>query len=451
MLTITEDNTADDTEEQLASVFRQISFLTRAYREVMILFYLDGLSTAEIAKRQGTSEGAVRQRLFAARQKIKSEVDEMKKMNNKPVALDDIKYTIWGTGDPGWGDPREGFCRSFSNHVIWLCHKKPMSASEIAEELNVPTVYVEEELEILRKGENGEYGFLRRLDNGKYAINFVLLDKDAFEKANKIYTDQLPKICDIISDFIEEHKAEYLAFPYLNKRVNINLVLWQQITTISYAFYNHVNRILDNKYFAGVNKVDRPFSVYGYVYNGKLYGGGWDGASAENICGFSKVYIDNIYNTRIKRRFYYNHNISVDPQLQLAIRAIEGISITSLSEIEAEHAAKAIECGYLYRDGDVLYTKILVSNVFDSEKLFSISNGLRDGYFNENAEIVAEKIAELIKKSIPDYLWGEWKYANSLANMPILDAVVECLIEKGVLTPPDNGIGAEGCWMIVKK
>ena len=141
----------------------------------------------------------------------------------------------------------------------------------------------------------------------------------------------------------------------------------------------------------------------------------------------------------------------MDPQLQLAIRAIEGISITSLSEIEAEHAAKAIECGYLYRDGDMLYTKILVSNVFDSEKLFSISNGLRDGYFNENAEIVAEKIAELIKKSIPDYLWGEWKYANSLANMPILDAVVECLIEKGVLTPPDNGIGAEGCWMIVEK
>ena len=36
-------------------------------------------------------------------------------------------------------------------------------------------IAVEEELEILSKGENGQYGLLRRLDNGKYAINIVLL------------------------------------------------------------------------------------------------------------------------------------------------------------------------------------------------------------------------------------------------------------------------------------
>ena len=43
------------------------------------------------------------------------------------------------------------------------------------------------------------------------------------------------------------------------------------------------------------------------------------------------------------------------------------------------------------------------------------------------------------------------RFANVLANSPVLDAVVECLIEKGVLTPPEDGIGAEGCWMSVKK
>ena len=66
-------------------------------------------------------------------------------------------------------------------------------------------------------------------------------------------------------------------------------------------------------------------------------------------------------------------------------------------------------------------------------------------------EIVAEEIAALIKKSIPDYLYGEWRFANILANSPVLDAVVECLIEKGVLTPPEDGVGAEGCWMSVEK
>ncbi|MBR3751003.1 MAG: hypothetical protein IKK58_04450 [Clostridia bacterium] len=67
-----------------------------------------------------------------------------------------------------------------------------------------------------------------------------------------------------------------------------------------------------------------------------------------------------------------------------------------------------------------------------------------------NAEIVAAKIAELIKSSVPDHLLGEWSFANTLASLPVLDAVVERLIEKGVLTPPEDGIGAEGCWMSVE-
>lgn len=448
---VPDEEQKDDSDELLNSVYRRIAFLTKAYREVMIMYYIDGLSTAEIAKQQNTSEGAVRQRLFSARQKIKSEVEEMAETYNRPVALDKIDYVIWGTGSPAWGDPRNVCTRMFSNHIVWLCHKKPMSASEIAEELNVPTVYVEEELEILRKGENGEYGFLRRLDNGKYAINFILLDKDIIEKANALYTEQLPKICDIISNYIEEHKAEYLAFPYLNKKVDMNLILWQQVSNISWAFSENVERILKEKYFSDVAEVKRPFSVFGYVDNGKYYGGGWDGVDAQNVCGFSNVHLDNIYITRINKHFSCGLNVSKDPQIQLALRSIEGLDITALSEPEKEHAAKAIECGYLYRDGDMLYTKILVCSLSDRDNLFKISNNLQNGYFDADAEIVAANVAELIKKSVPEYLHGEWKLANTLANMPILDAVVEVLIEKGILTPPENGIGAEGCWMSVMK
>ena len=445
LLDVAEEDTSDDTAAVLTSVYRRIAFLTKAYREVMIMFYIDGLSTAQIAKAQGTSEGAVRQRLFSARQKIKSEVEEMGETYNKPVALDKIDYVIWGTGNPAWGDPRNVCRRMFSNHIVWLCHKKPMSASEIAEELNVPTVYVEEELEILRKGENGEYGFLRRLENGKYALNFILFDKDVFEKANEIYTEQLPKICETISNYIEEHKAEYLAFPYLNKKFDMNLILWQQVFNIAGAFSYCVECALKKNHFADVEKTDRPFMVFGYVDNGKYYGGGWDGVNAQNVCGFSNVHLDNIYITRIKKHFHCGLNVSRDPQIQLALRAIEGLDITSLSETEKEHAAKAIECGYLYRDGDMLYTKILVSSLSDRNRLFDISNALQNGYFDADAEIVAAKVAGLIKKSVPDYLLGEWRLANRLASMPILDAVVECLIEKGVLTPPEDGIGAEGC------
>ncbi len=231
----------------------------------------------------------------------------------------------------------------------------------------------------------------------------------------------------------------------------MNLILWQQVFNISDAFSQNVEKILEEKYFSNVAPVKRPFSVFGYVDNGKYYGGGWDGVDAQNVCGFSNVHLDNIYITRIKKHFSCGLNVSKEPLIQLALRSIEGLDIASLSEQEKEHAAKAIECGYLYRDGDMLYTKILVSHLSDREHLFDISNGLQNAYFNADAEIVAAKITELIKKAIPEYLYGEWKLANNLANLPILDSVVEALIEKGLLTPPENGVGAEGCWMSVAK
>lgn len=231
----------------------------------------------------------------------------------------------------------------------------------------------------------------------------------------------------------------------------MNLILWQQIFNIAWAFSESVRKALKEKYFSDVTEVNRPFTVFGYVDNGKYYGAGMDSVEGHNVCGFSSVYLTNIYISRIKKHFSCGLNVSRDPQIQLALRAIEGLDISSLSEVEKEHAAKAIESGYLYRDQNMLYTKILVSNMSDDDRIFEISDRLKNGYFDEDAKIVAEKIAELIKRALSDYLYGEWERANTLAALPILDSVVEALIEKGTLTPPENGIGAEGCWMSVKK
>ena len=446
-----EEDEEDDTEELLRAVYRRISYLTRAYREVMIAFYIDGKSTAQIAKEQKISETALRQRLFAARKKVKNEVDKMNDMQSKPTSLSNVDYVIWGSGNPLWGDPLNGFEREFSKHVLWLCFKKPSGATEIAEELGVPTVYVEEELEILTRGTNGKYGLLRRLDNGKYAINFVLFDTDVMNQATALYEERLPRICDIIAGYIEEHKEEYLSFPYLNKKVDLNLILWQQVHDLAGTLDRIVYSILAKKHFAKEQKPDRPFSVFGYVDNGKIYGGGRDGIEAENICGFSEIHMVNIYNKRLQKHFACEHNVSNDPQIQLALKAIDGLDVSSLSVVEKEHAAKAIEQGYLYREGDTLYTKILVHDGKDSDRLFAVTRNLTSEILTKEAEAIAEKMEKLIRKNVPEYLHSEWSFANELASSPIHDALVEALIGRGLLTPPENRLGAEGCWMSVEK
>lgn len=459
----------DDSGELLHAVYRQISFLTKAYREVMILFYLDGFSTAEIAKRQNTSEGAIRERLSSARKRIRSEVEKMTEMNQKPIVLDRIEYWIMGNGNPLWGDPRKLCTRQLPKHLVWLCRKKSVSAAEAAEQLHVPTVYVEEELELLCEGENGQYGLLRKLNNGKnaigknnamdrYAINFILLDTKEIEQLRAAYTEQIPAFCRIVLDYVKAHKEEYMAFPYLNKRKDWNLILWQQIHTISHLFEDCVEDILNRKYFSGVDVEEaarRPFSVFGYVQDGRTYGGGQDGMSGENICGYARVNVFNITNKWVRSHLMAGHDMANDAELQLAIRAVDGLAVGDLSETGKEQAAKAIECGYLYREGDRLYTKILVCDIKDKDRQFDISYGLAHGqahlYLEEHVQVVAEKVSGLIRRFVPEHLMGEWKYANRLAAQPVLDAVLDTLVAADVLTPPENDLGAEGCWMSVEK
>ena len=444
---------------QLKRIYRQISFLTKAYRDVMVAFYLDGLSVKDIAAIYGAKETTIKQRLFSARNLIRQELDEkgtgtveMSDKEKKPVAFQKIDYEIWGTGMPTTGDPREVCTRQLSKQVVWLCKNKPRTAKEISEELNLPMMYAEEELDIQVYGEKGNYGLLKKLPDGRYINNFVLLDAKELEEMEKVYYKRIPSICEKVIAYVEQNKEIYLSFPYWNKKVDLNLVLWQHVHTMAYIFNGLVENLLEKEYFADVELSNRPFTCFGYRNepDRRNFGVGFDQSYGENICGYSKVIAENLYFSKINAHFHCGGEAMLDAKLQLAIRAVKGLEISSLSEAEQEQAAKAIAEGYLYREGDILHTKILVCDMDDWMNLTKLNDGLIQEYKPEVKEVAAE-IAALIKKYVPEHVLGDYKRANGLAAMPVLDTLIDTLIDKGFMTAPENGVGAEGCWLALKK
>ena len=444
---------------QLKRIYRQISFLTKAYRDVMVAFYLDGLSVKDIAVIYGAKETTIKQRLFSARNLIRQELDEkgtgkvkMEGKENKPIAFQKIDYEIWGTGMPTTGDPRNVCTRQLSKQVVWLCKNKPRTAKEISEELNLPMMYAEEELEIQTQGEKGNYGLLKKLPDGRYINNFVLFDAKEMGELEAVYLKRIPTICEKVIAYVEKNKEAYLSFPYLNKKVDLNLVLWQHVHTMAYIFNELVAIGLETAYFDDVEVSERPFTCFGYRNEPgrRTWGGGFDQSHGNNICGYSEVLAENIYVTKLKAHFHCGPQTMLDEKLQLAIRAVEGLRISSLSEQEQEQAAKAIAEGYLYKEGDMLYTKILVCTMDDWMNLTKVNDGLIQEYKPEVLE-VAEEIAALIKKYVPEHVRGDYKMANRLAAMPVLDSLIDALIDKEFITAPENGVGAEGCWMALRK
>jgi len=438
--------------EQLNKIFREISFLSKEYRETMIMYYIDELKVKDIAERLFVSETTVKQRLFSARNTIRKEVE---KMSEKSYVLKPVKLAIMGTGNPVGNDPRTKTERTFSQNLIYLCKDKPMSAKELSAELCVPMPYVEEELEIQCHGSNGTYGMLRKSDNGKYAINIHLADYEEYDQANKIYEKHIPEFCSIIKKTLCEEKEKILSFPYLSEQKDLRFITWSLISRIVWALDDKINEILSEKYFSDVTILKRDFTSVAVAYTDEqepdfdFYG--CDGINAVHINGYRSVFLSNIYGKRIDAHFHCGHNVSLDPELIMLIRAIDGVCVDDLSEMDREIAAKALECGYLRKIGNILLPKIIVIDKKDEKSFYAFTSVFTDK-MGDIIERIAAELSVFMKTHIPAHLMNEYPiYAELIAGVRILSKAIDECINEGVLSEPENRLGAEGILMVVDR
>ena len=161
--------------------------------------------------------------------------------------------------------------------------------------------------------------------------------------------------------------------------------------------------------------------------------------------------MSNIYGRRIDKHFGCGHNISQDPCILMTVKAIGGLNINELTESEKETAAKAVECGYLRRNGDILEPKIIVIDNSNEKDFYYLSNREHDN-MGEIKEKIAEELSAFIKNHIPKHLICDYQlYIQLIAGTRILDRVIEECIKTGLLKEPENRIGAEGVLMVVEK
>ena len=132
-------------------------------------------------------------------------------------------------------------------------------------------------------------------------------------------------------------------------------------------------------------------------------------------------------------------------------KTIGGISIDELSETEKEIAAKAIECGYLRKDGNIIEPKIIVIDRKNDMEFYNLSFELNNGMDTVIEQIAAE-LSVFMQTHIPEHLMNEYQiYTGLIAGVRILARAIEECINEEVLVVPENKVGAEGVLMIVER
>ena len=320
-------------KSDILRIIREISFLAKIYRDVMIMYYIDGMKISQIAKKLDISETTVKQRLFSARNTVKKEVQ---KMENKNLLLKPVNLQFIGTGNPVGNDACEKAReRLLSQNLIYLCKNEAKTAKELSEALCVPMPYIEDEIEIQCYGLNGSYGLLRNLGNGKYISNILIVDEEERKEANGIYEKYSDEIFACLKKAVESSRDKILSFPFLSKQRDVKFILWSLISNPVWIVEKKVSEILAEKYFADIEPVKRDYTTaaidfheIGAFKNAFI---GCDGVTAGDLCGYSQVFFANIYSDRIEKHFGCGYNLSTDPQILLTVRSIYGLDISSLS------------------------------------------------------------------------------------------------------------------------
>ncbi len=162
-------------EEELNLLRRELSLLSKQYRDAAVLYYIEGLSCSETAEKLQISTEMVKYYLFRARKIIREGMNMERVYGEKSYRPSGFEIDYWG---PVRFHPHEydDFKkRKIKGNILLAAYYSPVTIQEISVELGVALPYLEDEIGLLTES---QYLVCR---NGKYLTNIPVFTLDCTE------------------------------------------------------------------------------------------------------------------------------------------------------------------------------------------------------------------------------------------------------------------------------
>lgn len=419
--------------DYLQFIKSQIAFMSKIYRDVMVMFYFDGLQMNEIADKLQIPVNRVKQRLFSAKEKIKKEVNVMSDNN---FALKPYKLGLPGAGNPLKSNVRDQLNSIIAQNIVIACKDKAKTPSEIAVELSIPTVYIEDMLDMIV----GEA--IKDCGDGKYIANTIIIDDSDVAKINETIKTIVK---DYVKDIIEglySKKDEIMNWDYLNPPKSFEFILWSLIPQFDNGIGWKLAQDLNQNYDIAIEK--RDFKVVGIAYRDELNGFNMYGNNGimDDKLG---LHLCNFIGNRLpwsKTRFSCSHDMPL--YTIIPFKCIGGLRKEDIAGDEKEAFAQALDINYIFLADDGKYYPNII--IWDKEYPFYNLPNVGDKY----VDMLKDKFIEFIDKYVPPHLLNQRDIFINIMTAPLRSHIIEEAIEQGALYIPHGDAIVEGIYGIRK-
>ena len=255
-------------KEELNLLRRELSLLSKQYRDSTVLYYIENLSCSEIANRLQISTEMVKYYLFRARKIIREGMNMERLYGEKSYCPNIFEIDFWGTKAGDDCEYRDFQRRKIKGNILIAAYYSPVTIQEISIELGVALPYLEDEIKLLI-----DRGYLV-FNNGKYLTNIPIFTLDCTKtidgRLKELTEESARKIVAVTDEFDER---------FGNRFENTNLAHWQKLLLCLHYSLIDTENDLEKNY--GELPKDGPYS---HVNGGGGHGIIW-GRSTENIVG----------------------------------------------------------------------------------------------------------------------------------------------------------------------
>ena len=165
-------------EQDREAIRREVAYLSKSYREIIVKHYFYGESVIDIAKDFGLSEGTVKSRLDFGRKQIKKGFEDMKSYTENSYMPQ--KLILRNSGRLGLNDEPMSLCddeNTLAQNLLILAYERPISISDLSKEIGVATAYCEP---IVKKLLDGE--LMEQMGDGKVYTDFIIYHAEDYVK-----------------------------------------------------------------------------------------------------------------------------------------------------------------------------------------------------------------------------------------------------------------------------
>ena len=157
-------------DEEMAVLRRELAFLGRDYREVVVAYYIEDRSVGDIARALGQPEGTVKSRLFRSRNLLKEGMKMAREFGPKSYKPEEVRFV--SSGGQVSGLPWSAVQRMLPKNILLEAGNNPSTAEELSVAVGVAMPYMEEEISVLV-----DAGLLKAVGN-RYVTNFFIESHD---------------------------------------------------------------------------------------------------------------------------------------------------------------------------------------------------------------------------------------------------------------------------------